>query len=135
MYFDTFPGAIVAGAVGLAAGMWIRDRGWHALRRKLRRGGLPERTAAAPFHAVKPFATTLEERRAVALRAIYDEGVYELLPKMPIHPALRPANATAPREPRLSRTQRPPIRTGSSAFASWVRQIYPRQISQPSARN
>jgi hypothetical protein len=87
MYFDTFPGAIVAGAVGLAAGMWIRDRGWRALRRKLRRGGLPERTAAAPFHAVKPFATTLEERRAVALRAIYDEGVYELLPKMPDSPA------------------------------------------------
>jgi hypothetical protein len=86
MYFDTFPGAIVAGAVGLAAGMWIRDRGWRALRRKLRRGGLPERTAAAPFHAVKPFATTLEERRAVALRAIYDEGVYELLPKMPDSP-------------------------------------------------
>jgi Protein of unknown function (DUF1266) len=83
MYFDTFPGALVAGAAGLAAGMWIRDRGWRALRRKLRRAGLPERAAAAPFHEVKPFATTFAERQAVALRAIYDEGTYESLAKTP----------------------------------------------------
>jgi hypothetical protein len=100
MYFDTFPGVIVAGAVGLAAGMWIRDRGWRALRRKQRRAGLPERTAAAPFHEGTPFATTVEERRAVALRAIYDEGVYEVLAGTPDGPGGHPAEAKgAPSNP------------------------------------
>jgi hypothetical protein len=69
--------------MAFAGGMLLRDRAWRGQRRATRRAGIADPTAAAAPHASKPFATTIEERRGVALNAIYIELSFEILAKSP----------------------------------------------------
>lgn len=65
--------------MAFAGGMLLRDRAWRRQRKATRRAGVADPTAPASPHAAKPFASTIAERRGLALSAIYTEFNLEVL--------------------------------------------------------
>jgi Protein of unknown function (DUF1266) len=86
MLFNDIAGLVGVGAVALATGMLLRNRRLSRERRERHRAGRPDPAPSAAPHDAKAFASTIEERRALALRAIYDEGGFEVLVKTPDAP-------------------------------------------------